>query len=87
MLVAWISIPKGIVHSLSAVVKGFAYGLKLKGEATIAALPSPKRLRAGRSKIFSGIPAYRQAGLPVLFGTRGVRQYRSTLQFFLDRFF
>jgi len=30
---------------------------ELKGENKVAALPSPKRLRAGRAKIFSDIPA------------------------------
>jgi len=34
-----------------------------KGQAKVTALPSPKRVRAGRYKIFSDIPAYRQAGL------------------------
>jgi len=31
--------------------------LLVQGQADVAALPSPKRLRAGRYKIFSGIPA------------------------------
>jgi len=40
--------------------------LLVYGQADVSALPSSRRagLRAGRYKIFSNMPAYRQAGMP-----------------------